>query len=183
MSVKIKENLAALTEALKILSKRRILVGIPQANDARTGSPIGNAAIGYIMENGAPEVNIPARPFLVPGVKAAQSAIEVALLAAGSAALVGDINRVNINLAIAGQKAVTSVQLTIQAGIPPPLKPGTVAARARRNASRTGRKATAADQRAFNASYASGTATMAQSPTTPLYDTGELLKSITYVVE
>ncbi len=146
-------------------------------------SPLGNAAIGYLMENGIPEANVPARPHLRPGVRAALPEVKLALMGAARAALRGDVDRVDANLEIAGIRAVSSVRRVIQAKIPPPLQPATVAARSRRNAPKTGRRATAAEQRAFNAAHAAGTAVMADSPTTPLDDTGQYLKAITHVVE
>ncbi len=167
MPVTSVDNSADVVRALRALSKRRVLVGVPQANNQREdGGRIGNAALAYIHNFGAPEVNIPARPFMAPGIAAVQPEISTALMGGARAALAGDTARVDANLAIAGTKAVNSIQVTIQEGIPPPLKPATVAARRRRSKGSTYRRlATAA------------------SDTTPLIDTGELLRSITYVVE
>lgn len=117
------------------------------------------------MENGAPEANVPARPWLVPGVTAATPQIVARLLAAGRAALRGDKSGVEQQLAGAGQDAVASVTAGIQAGIAPPLAPATIRARRRRSKGSTyRRKATAT------------------SDVTPLIDTGSFIRSITYVV-
>ena len=166
MPVTIKDNSAAIAQALRDLSRRRVLVGVPAANNQRDDGGIGNAALAYIHNFGAPEANIPARPFMEPGIAAAQPAITTAFDYAIRAALKGDSTKVNANLVIAGTKAVSAIHQVIQAGIPPPLKPATVAARRRRSKGSTYRR---------KASVA--------SDTTPLIDTGELLKSITYVVE
>src|SRR5882724_12416208 len=57
--------------AIRALANTRVMVGIPSDKAARKGK-INNAQLGYIHEFGAPEVNIPPRPFLVPGVQGAQ---------------------------------------------------------------------------------------------------------------
>src|SRR3984957_7326988 len=123
MPVEVNYNFAAISTALRSLANTRVLVGIPQANDARPGSEIGNAALAYLFENGAPEINMPARPSLLPGIEDARPEIVVALDAAARAALVGDVARVEANLNIAGIKANNAVVVRIRSNIPPPLKP------------------------------------------------------------
>ena len=180
-----------ITAALRKLSRYKLLVGIPQANDARPDdkTQFGNAAIGYVMEFGAPESNVPARPSLVPGVEDARDAITTAFEHALKAALEGDFGRAEQNLNIAGTKAVASVIAKIAAGVPPPLKAATVAARARRSkGSSYRRKATAADQRAYNQQWEtehmfSGAQGLSGSPTTPYWDTGDFVRAHTYVIE
>jgi hypothetical protein len=151
--------------AIRRLSRKRLLVGIPQERDPRRGEPIGNASLGYIHEFGSPARNIPARPFLVPGVESALPEIQQYLGEAARAALAGEEGGIDAGLTKAGLAAVNAVRLRIQAGIPPPLQPATVARRRQRTAgSRYRRQAeTAAD-------------------VTPLIDTGQLLASITYVL-
>jgi hypothetical protein len=167
MPVTVTKDLSAtVTVALRALSRRRVLVGVPAANNSRPDGQIGNAALAYIHSFGAPEANIPPRPFMEPGITAAQPAINTAFQYAAKAALNGDMQKCDANLDIAGIKAANSIHAVIQAGIPPPLKPATVAARRRRSAGSSYRR---------QASVA--------SDTTPLIDTGELLKSLTYVVE
>ena len=65
----IRDKTANLRDALRKLTQDVVLVGIPAAEDGRDGEPMGNAAIGYIQENGSAAANIPPRPFLVPGVR------------------------------------------------------------------------------------------------------------------
>jgi hypothetical protein len=60
-------------EAISQLSNKDVLVGIPDSAPERTDTPITNAQIGYVMETGSPAHNVPARPFLVPGVADVQS--------------------------------------------------------------------------------------------------------------
>lgn len=75
---------------------------------------------------GSPARNSPARPFLVPGVKAAMPAIEARLREGAAAALAGNLGAVDNALDSAGIEGVNSVRATIQAGIPPPIKPETL---------------------------------------------------------
>lgn len=72
-----KDNVDNMLNAVKAMAAKRVLVGIPSEKAPRRGDPINNATLGYIHENGSPARNIPARPFLIPGVEeAAPKAIE-----------------------------------------------------------------------------------------------------------
>lgn len=154
-----------IARAIEALARKRLLIGIPQEKNPRSGDPIGNAALGYIHEFGSPARNIPARPFLTPGVQAAMPAISAELRKAGQAAFAGDLAAVDTALGRAGIIAVNSVQATIQAGIPPPLAPATVARRRRRTPGSSYRRKA-----------------MTPADATPLIDTGALLRSITWVI-
>jgi hypothetical protein len=66
---KIVDRAEELIKAVNELTTSDVLVGIPKKNNARRDSPIGNAALARIHEFGSPAQNIPARPFLYPGVK------------------------------------------------------------------------------------------------------------------
>jgi len=153
------DNMKAVADAVELLSKSRVLVGIPSANAGRnedaTSQPITNAALGYIHEYGAPEQNIPARPFLNPGVDGSKKQWLPYLEAAGRNALNGESGKVTQNLDNAGLTAQNAVRAFITAGDTfAPLAPVTLAARQRKG--RTGTK--------------------------PLIDTNQMLKSVTYVV-
>lgn len=186
MPVSSKGGPDGVVNALRELSKRRVLVGVPASNATRSDGDeqpgVNNAFLAYVHTNGVPENNLPARPFLAPGIERARGAIVTALGGAAKAALAGDLDKAELNLELAGMKAANEAKLIIAEGIPPPLKPATVAARARKNAPKTGRRATAAEQALFN-EWFNMTGSMAGSPTTPLDDTGQLLQSITFVVE
>jgi hypothetical protein len=191
-----------LRTALAELTRTRVLVGVPSDSEPHLGADPGanrrqqkpdakhqitNAELAYIHSNGAPEVNIPARPFLAPGLGDVQREVSDRLMAAARAGLAGDVGIVDETFDAVGLIVQSAARRRIVEGIPPPLKPGTVAARRRRSkGSRYRRKATAAEQRAFNLAYEmanmfGANASMEGSPTTPLYDTGQLLRSITYV--
>lgn len=66
------DNAKAILDALRSLTKKDVLVGIPSEDSGRDDVPFGNAGIGYLNEYGSPEQNIPPRPHLVPGVKSAE---------------------------------------------------------------------------------------------------------------
>ncbi len=154
----------AIMRALQKLAKLQVLVGIPSEKNTRTDGPIGNASLGYIHEMGSPARNIPARPFLKPGIENSKDKWTDYLEQACKAALAGKEGVMQRALEAAGQTAVNSVKGTITAGIPPPLKPATIAARKRHKGGKGLRKALAA------------------GGATPLIDSGQLLNSITYVV-
>ena len=141
------------------MARQRVLIGIPQPKDIRRPdgkykAKIGNAGLGFVHEFGSPHANIPARPFLVPGVREAGPACAAILKeSAGVALLRGE--GIEKGLEKAGLRAVSYVKrrITGQVGFQP-LKAGTIAARERDN--KKGTKA--------------------------LIRTGQLLNSITYVV-
>ncbi|MGY0790956.1 hypothetical protein ACW7BJ_16440 [Azospirillum argentinense] len=160
-----RDSVGKLTESIRQLARRQALVGVPAGNAERqAGEPITNAEIAYIHTFGAPEANIPARPFLGPGIAKEKPQIIAELRAAADAALDGDAAGVERGLTRAGQRGATAAQTEIRNGLQPPLSPDTIANRAQRSAgSGYRRKATEADAK-------------------PLWDTGQLLRSITYVV-
>lgn len=142
------------------LTAMDVLVGVPEAEaDREDGDSegINNAALAYIHDNGAPEANIPARPFMVDGIEEGKADIDREFNKAGKAALDGNMSEASKHFHIAGQKAAISIQKKIHAGPFEPLAPLTIARRkSRKIAPRQGTK--------------------------PLIDTAQLLRSITYVV-
>lgn len=156
----VKDNYIGLVKGTKFLAEMRVLVGVPGEKTTRNpdqdeaGSPITNAALAYIHDNGAPEANIPARPFMLPGLKKVQTEIAQRLRTAGVSALNGNQDQAERRLEGIGLVAVSSIRATINEGVPPPLAPATIAGRQARG--RTGTK--------------------------PLIDTGQLRNSITYVI-
>lgn len=55
---------------LERLAKQDLLVGFPEGEARDDG--LSNAQLAYIHDNGAPEANIPARPFMVPAIDRAK---------------------------------------------------------------------------------------------------------------
>ena len=166
-----------IAKAIQKLSRVRLVVGVPQQNDPRQDSPIGNASLGYIHELGSPARNIPPRPHLVPGVEAALPEIIPLLKQAAQAALAGDESGMQNALAGAGQRGADSVRATIQAGIPPPLQPATVAARV------TGRsrRQTEAQRRGIGMRQLAREE-IVEGGATPLIDTASYIRALTFVV-
>jgi hypothetical protein len=158
----------ALFKSVRGLAKERVMVGIPSSTplggagpNQRSADPINNASLAYIHEFGAPGANIPARPFLVPGVANATQRVMPYLKAAGTAALDGKAALVDKNLHAAGLLAQAAVRAKITDGPFVPLQPATIAGRSRRHG---GRKATG------------------PGDVRPLIDTGQLRAAIGYVL-
>jgi hypothetical protein len=175
------DNSERVLRALKELSGKEVLVGFPQSTAARDDGPINNAAIAYVMENGSPEHNVPARPFLVPGVR---RVLPQALAQVGKAvvALVdGNRGKADEALNAAGIIAMNSARREIGSNIPPPLKPSTI--RGRKYA--RGTKSRRDSENKYLALVKGGmTPSSAQSATgiIALINTGQLRNALTYVV-
>lgn len=162
----------SILDALKTLANKDVLVGIPESKDERDDGDIGNAAIGYINENGSPAQNIPPRPHLKPGVKSVEQDFIPHLKAAAQKALEGNAEGAVTSLDRAGTVAANGVKRFITASGFTPLADSTVAARARR-----GRAGAAKELASRAAGYAPNNANAK-----PLIDTGEYRRSITHVV-
>ena len=168
-----KDILADVVRSLNNLVKKDVLVGIPDTTTERDdGEPVNNATLGYIHENGSPAKNIPARPFLVPGVADAQERIEQRLGKAAKAALANQRRKSDDELEAADMVARDSVKAKINSGDFAPLSEATLRARAAKG--RKGAKAELASRAAGNAPNSDNAR--------PLIDTGQLRNSINYVV-
>lgn len=155
MSLKVtKDNVDATLKAIMKLAKKDVLVGVPEAAGEHEGGEISNAALAYIHSNGAPEVNIPPRPFMDQGIENAKTKIVGQLKKAGESATDRNPEGVEKAMHACGLIAQASVKEAIVAGDFVPDKPATIAARER--AGHSGDK--------------------------PLIVTSQLLQSITYVV-
>ena len=177
-SIVITDRTKAVLTSLEGLSKAVVLVGIPEANGARKDDdqgPVSNAQLGYIHEFGSPAANIPARPFLIPGVESAQARFTPHLRNAATAALEGDPGRMRASLHTAGAIARDEVKLTLNTAGYEPLKDSTLRARARR----AGSSIAAAAQRELD-SRAEGNPP--SDEVRPLVETGQMRNAITYVV-
>ena len=175
-----KDRVPDVLKAIRDLTNKRVMVGVPEEDAQRTDEEEGddqatNALIGYVLENGCPEINIPPRPFLVPGVENCQETVTARLKKAGVSALSGNSGDVTTQLNACGLIAVSSVKDKMDTGPFEPLADATLEARVRRNnGSQVGAAEELASRRAGNPP---GT-DLAQ----PLIDTGNLQNSITYVI-
>lgn len=160
MTVQRISRTPALMKALRALERKRVMVGVPEETASRPGDGISIAALGYLFEYGAPEINMPARPHLRPGIQRVTAQIRTVMRAGAKAAVAGKPEAGEQALTKVGLLAVNSVRGLITAGIAPPLAPSTIRVRQHRK---------------------SGARTA--SSTTPLVDTGAYRQSITYVVK
>ena len=172
------DNTDELNRALMLLVQREVLVGYPEdttdrpPDDNGLPTPVTNAALAYIHDNGAPEVNIPARPFMLPGIESVLEPITDTLAKAAQYALAGQTTKVEQGFERVGFLGVQGIQGAIRRGVPPPLADATLRERARR-----GRKGAQKelDRRAKGLPPGIELAT-------PLMDTNEMLKSTNYVI-
>ena len=151
----LKNNIGKLLASNQALTSQAAFVGIPQDKDARDDdAPINNATIGYIMDHGAPEQNIPAREWLRPAIAGAQPKIIKQLEWGAQQALAGNMEGPDQALNRAGLVGQNAVRAYINAGISPLLSDSTLVARQRRG----------------------------RAGTKPLVDTGQFRNSVTYVI-
>lgn len=173
------DRLAKVTAGIEALVGTRVMVGVPSDRAPRdaqehAGHTINSAALAYIHENGAPEVNIPARAFMKPGIDEAMDAIMARFDAAGKAALDGRPDAVIKNYHAAGIVAVNAMRRKITDGPFVPLRPATLAARARRR-----RKITVMD---LGSVPMSSKKHADMTGARPLIDTGQLRNALSYVL-
>lgn len=156
MPVKITvDKMASVIKAINELGAKDVLVGIPEGNtDRKSGDPATNALIGYVQEFGSPANNIPARPFLIPGVQDIQKPAADRLKVAAQRALSGDLSQAEKQLHAAGMMGQNSARAKINSNIQPKLSERTLAARRARGVTREN----------------------------TLIDTGQLRNSIVYVI-
>ena len=158
------DKVPALLAIVETLTRNHVLVGIPgdvppRRPDGTKRTPLTNPTIGYIQEFGSPAANIPARPFLRPGVNSSLAQVESRMRTAARKALTlpADPDVAMVALHAVGLLVQNHVRRYINAGVPPPLAASTLyKRRTRKVAPRTGTK--------------------------PLIDTGALRNSITYVI-
>lgn len=160
----VKNHLPHLQLAFGKLTKQEVLAGVPKGDPSREDlaeeekSAMNNATLAYIHDKGSPAANIPARPFMEPGIKDAKDRIVEQLgiaakrvLTVKSGKTASDIDK---DLHKVGLTTQSAIRNRINAGPPPPLAESTLKARRKR-----GRKGTK-----------------------PLIDTGQLRNSINYVI-
>ncbi len=169
------DNVKSILAAIRDLTSKRVMIGIPAENAERPDSEVTNALIGYVLETGAPERNLPARPFLVPGVEAITETATTRLKRAGISALQGNPSDANNQLVAIGLLGAGSVKDKMDTGPFAPLADATLENRvSKKGGSQVGAAEELASRKAGNPP---GT-DLAQ----PLIDTGNLQNSVTYVV-
>jgi len=153
----IEDHSAHLKKVLKHIANIDVLVGIPQKNTTRKGEPVTNAELAFIHSNGSPIRNIPARPFIEPAIENDRENISQLLSDAMSAALSGDGLEANKKLKEAGMRGQAVSQLWFEQPDKnqwPENSPATKARKLKKHS----------------------------TDPKPLIDTGEMRKSITFVI-
>jgi hypothetical protein len=130
------DNVAKMAAGIEVLATTRVMVGVPSDKAGRKDGPINNAALAYIHDKGAPEANIPARPFMEPGVESKASEIRDGIGKAGEFALDGKPDAVERQYHRVGAIGRDSIKAKITDGPFTPLKPATIAARKSKRKSR-----------------------------------------------
>jgi hypothetical protein len=130
-TVKItKDRLEEVQRAVLAADEFEVLVGFPEGGPARLHDTITNAELAYIHDRGAPAANIPARPFLEPGINNAIPIVDrIAKAAIRTALDTGNVAAIRQGLDRMGHAAVGEVQRKIATGPFVPLAPATIAAK------------------------------------------------------
>lgn len=186
-----RNDLDAVVRALRELARKEVLVGIPASTADREegdSSPLNNAELGYIHENGSPSQNIPARPFLIPGVEKQKESISSHMEKAMRAALKGDSTKLANELNAVGLVASTGARYEIQHGDFEPLQPATIRNRRKNRKTKSMRES---EKKYFKGlTKVSGDVDVPidyrglqeESGIQPLINTGQLRDAITYVI-
>lgn len=164
-------NLGQISQRIRTLADLQILVGVPSDQTNRDDG-LTNASLAYIHDNGAPEENIPPRPFMRPGIEAAMPQIRRRMAKMARTAVSEAADSMAAQATAIGLTAKLAIQNKINEGIPPPLAESTLRQRAAK-----GRKGAQEELKARREGEAPGT-TLAK----PLIDTGQLRNSINYVL-
>lgn len=154
-----KDALDDVFKCFKSLTKSQVLVGVPDANadrkpEAGEAKEPTNATIAYVHEFGSPARNIPARPFLLPGIRAAREDIVKQMRKGAETALNGKLDDIDKCFHAVGLTAQNHIRARITDGPFAPLSPRTLSERKAKG--RTSEK--------------------------PLIDTGQLRAAVTYVI-
>jgi hypothetical protein len=125
VSVIVKDRVDDILAAVRALGAQDVKVGFTETTGNRGGDGLNNPTLAYIHEYGAPEANIPERPFLVVGVESALPAVTKVMKDGAKAALTGrDTAKQTLNTV--GLVAQGAVQKKIVDGPFVPNAPGTV---------------------------------------------------------
>lgn len=179
-----KDGLEKLKRVLAKFESERVLVGIPSKKADRSGTEpgaINNATIGIIMEKGSPAANIPARPWLAPGIMSAKGPIiQHYEEAAKKALLADDVSGLSAAHKRVGQLTADAVKKYMTNGTFAPLSPSTIANRSRQR----GTKPRKSELRYRGLVAAGMEPALAQNVAgiRALINTGQLRNSVTYDV-
>lgn len=167
-------GLEYIKDAINHLQNARVFVGIPEAETSRKDTGPTNAGLLYIHTNGSEVMNIPARPVIEPAIEADKTQLEAVLIQAITAKLDGETERFEMLLEKAGLRGANDAKRWFtnpNNGWPR----NSITTIKRKLSKLTGkRKRKALDL------LNSGNI---DEVDTPLIDTGQLRRAITYVVD
>ena len=188
----VKDNSGAALKRINDLVKTRVGIGFPGDTAPHVSADgkksVSMALLGYVHEFGSPEKNIPARPFLVPGIESIKHDIADQLVRGAKAALLGDATAADTTFHAIGLMAQAACRKKIDEGGFAPLSERTIRERAERRYKDTGKlvgNAPNRDARSFLKLKAQGVPTEVLNDAgfaKPLIDTGQLKQAINYVV-
>jgi hypothetical protein len=178
-----KDSVTGVVRSITELVRKQVLIGIPEktTDREREDVPINNATLGYIHENGSPAANIPARPWLVPGVQAAEEPAVAELKKASQATLRGDSKTAEKHLTAAGLIGELSAKDAIENGNFVPLKPATVRNRHRSRQTQSMRQSELHYLDLVKSGMSPGEAEDAAG-IKPLINTAQMRNAVTHVV-
>lgn len=167
---------AAIRKAVESLTEKDVYIGVPAEKAGERQGGINNAELSYIHEFGAPGAGIPARPHLLPGIEKIVPEAAGELKAAARAALEGKANTVDAALNRIGLLGQNAVRAKFQDNDWPPLADATLDYQPLRKDDQgnvlRNKKGTALR----------GKSRREQGKLNPLLNTGQLMKSHTYVI-
>jgi hypothetical protein len=180
MSVTVtKDKTKDLIKLLEDIKELEVYVGIPEEKSSRKGEEATNAELCYIHANGSPVNHIPARPIIEPAIELPENkkAIAEELGKAVEAVLNKKPAEAKQHLNLAGMLG----QNAARAWFTDPRNnwPENSIATAKAKLSKLSDK----DQKTLQALIDAGASITDKSISKPLIDTGELRKSIIYVVK
>lgn len=175
------DKVADVMKGISLLAETRVMAGVPgDKTDRNDEGPINNATLMYIHENGAPEINLPARPVVHPAVESIKEEVTHALEYAAVKGMQGEPKVVEQSLNAVGILAQNAMRKKITDGPFAPLSPRTIAGRA----AKAGRGRRKGEQKYLDLVKGGLSPAEAQSAVgiKPLIDTGQLRRSLTYVI-
>jgi len=177
-----RDTVNARVKAIQQITKTQVFVGIPEDKISRNNSDQAtNAQLGYIHEFGSPARNIPARPWLVPGIRSSARDYMPHLRGAAAAALDGKPDIALRELNAAGLIAAQSAKRMMASGNFVPLSPATI----RQRQYARGTKSMRTSEKQYLALIRQGVSPATAQLATgirPLINTRQLFNSVTYVL-
>lgn len=151
------EGFKKMMNGLDFIEKSAVYVGIPEKETSREDEDITNAELLFIHTNGSPINNVPARPVIEPALKDDSERLSKILGKSAVSALNGNFADAEKYLKIAGMRGqnVSRGWFTNPKNNWPPNSPSVMRAKIKKGSTNP----------------------------RPLIDTGELRKSITYIVK